>query len=259
MLRKTWMGAAGVERGFRLLNDLFTVSDPASGPPETGDGGEQGEGEQGEGERSDGCQQGPALQGRQDCVFLATDSLLLKETGAWRVQARNVCVVTSPFPVVHTAGAGACGDSGECRALAANLTLLEHVQVVCHAAVAVRGFSTCSLHLLLHLLAHLLRLARCCRTRLHYRLLTLCPASTDRAPHVSVTQVVAEWWMLAAARRAWILTRGSSFGLSAAARGRFLSAAYPHPFCHVREATTAGAALPWHVGRVFTVHEHKVR
>ena len=71
-----------------------------------------------------------------DSVFLATDSPLLRETAASFVKGPNVCVVTSPFPVVHTAGAGACGDSGECQTLAANLTALEQVQVVWHGRLA---------------------------------------------------------------------------------------------------------------------------
>lgn len=68
---------------------------------------------------------------------------------------------------------------------------------------------------------------------------------------------MAEWWMLAAARRGWILTRGSSFGLSAAARGSLLTAAYPHPFC--RTEHTRVAPLSPHARPVYTVHEHKVR
>jgi hypothetical protein len=76
---------------------------------------------------------------------------------------------------------------------------------------------------------------------------------------------VAEWWMLAAARRGWILTRGSSFGLSAAARGSLLTAAYPHPFCRDEMTMDAPLSPPLstplspHPGPVYTVHEHKVR
>lgn len=120
-----------MERGWRLLNDLFTVSDPAGQPHETGGGGEQGEGEWGP----------PGKVSRGDWVFLATDSQLLKETAASRVHTPNVRVVTSPFPVVHSAGAGACGDSSECEALAANTTALEQVQVVGHAARALISLS----------------------------------------------------------------------------------------------------------------------
>jgi hypothetical protein len=165
---------AGVERAFRLLNDLLNMSDRGSmgaagcnkggrkrarhpdttslspaavqggglkEPRATDAQGGQGEGQgggDGEAEWRDmsvvSPHNIPHLQ-RHHRVFLATDSPPLRETAASFVKGRNVCVVTSPFPVVHTAGAGACGDSGECQTLAANLTALEQVQVVCHASL----------------------------------------------------------------------------------------------------------------------------
>ncbi len=163
-----------MERAFRLLNDLLNVSDRGSmgaaggkkggrkrarhpdttslspaavhkgglkEPRATNERGGQGEGQgggDGEAEWRDESVVSPHniphLQ-RPHRVFLATDSPLLRETAASFVKGRNVCVVTSPFPVVHTAGAGACGDSGECQTLAANHTALEQVQVVCHACL----------------------------------------------------------------------------------------------------------------------------
>ena len=44
-------------------------------------------------------------------------------------------------------------------------------------------------------------------------------ANFTAAKHV---QMMAEWWLLAAAQKGWVLTRGSSFGLTAAARGLHL-------------------------------------
>ncbi len=152
----------GVERAFRLLNDLLNVSDRASmraprgkkggrkparhpettslspsavqggglkEPRATGEGGGQGAFDLEAELRDVSPQNNPHLQ-RPHRVFLATDSPLLRETAASFVKGPNVCVITSPFPVVHSAGAGACGDSAECQILAANLTAQEHVQVV---------------------------------------------------------------------------------------------------------------------------------
>ena len=79
-------------------------------------------------------------------------------------------------------------------------------------------------------------------------------ANFTAAQHV---QIIAEWWLLAAAQEGWVLTRGSSFGLTAAARGlhlghRALAACGKGSATHGRlmQAVTAVA---------YTVHEHKVQ
>jgi hypothetical protein len=137
--------------------------------------------------------EGVGAEGRE-VIWLASDSGEIKEAVKEAIEAfvtgppdqhhrrgRNWTLATSPHAVVHTAGAGACGDSSECRAAAREVTREQHVQMV------------------------------------------------------------AEWWLLALAQGGWILTRGSSFGLTAAAVG---------------QAQGANSLLH---APIYTVHEHKVQ
>eukprot|EP00961_Rhodomonas_salina_P079780 1072277-Rhodomonas_salina.1 len=71
-------------------------------------------------------------------------------------------------------------------------------------------------------------------------------------------QVVGEWWTLAGADKGWVLTRASSFGMTAALMGRFggkwtQNWRRAEPLAESRpEARTTSA------GEVWTVHEHKI-
>lgn len=69
-----------------------------------------------------------------------------------------------------------------------------------------------------------------------------CHAEAANVTAAQHLLVLAEWWLLAGARRGWVLTRGSSFGLTAAARGMHHGSVPRHP-----------------PGPVYTVHEHKVQ